>query len=593
VYLSTNQEDPAATLTMKALLHRHGYDASLYGHFGDGLVHCRIPFDLRTEAGLRTWQRFLEQASDLVVRYGGSISGEHGDGQARGQLLERMYGPELTQAFREFKAIWDPAGRMNPGKVIDPFPITSNLRVGPSYQPAAVKTHFAYPEDGGSFSKAMTRCVGVGACRRRDSNKGVMCPSYMATNEEMHSTRGRARLLFEMLHGGPLVDRWRSNAVEEALDVCLSCKGCKSDCPVNVDMAKYKAEFRAHHYQGRLRPRAAYSMGLIQDWSRLAGAVPNLANAALQTTGIGSIIKWIAGIAPQRKMPRYAPEPFHRWFRRRLDPKREGPRVLLWPDTFNAYFRPPVAIAATRTLEALGYQVDIPTRRLCCGRPLYDWGMLGRARKLWNRTLQTLEVEIETGTPIIGLEPACTSAFRDELGYLFPADERATQLARQVHFFSDFLTHHVDAKRLPHISGSAMVQFHCHQHAVLDTQSEVRLLQRLGLRYEVLKSGCCGMAGSGSSAKSTRSHSWRLNEACCRKCVNRIHRPSCWQMASGAANRLNRRPVALPCTSPSCLDGPLTGLRMHPAASYGAILWNGSDSCSLKWAPSRHTRRRF
>jgi Fe-S oxidoreductase len=195
-------------------------------------------------------------------------------------------------------------------------------------------------------------------------------------------------------------------------------------------------------------------------------------------------------------MPRYAAEPFHRWFRRRPEPKTVESRVLLWPDTFSTYFRPQTAIAATRVLEALGYRVDIPVRQLCCGRPLYDWGMLGRARTLWDRTLQTLEAEIEAGTPIIGLEPACTSAFRDELMYLFSGDERAKQLSRRVHFFSDFLEHEVDAKLLPHTAGSAMVQFHCHHHAVLDTQSEVRLLQRLGLQLEVLKSGCCGMAGS-------------------------------------------------------------------------------------------------
>jgi FAD/FMN-containing dehydrogenase/Fe-S oxidoreductase len=481
---------------LKALFHKHGYDASIYGHFGDGLVHCRVPFDLRTESGLRNWQRFLEQATELVVHYGGSISGEHGDGQARGALLEKMYGPELIAAFREFKAIWDPAGRMNPGKIVDPFPITSNLRVGPSYQPAEPKTYFAYPEDGGSFTKAMTRCVGVGACRRRDSDKSVMCPSYMATNEEMHSTRGRARLLFEMIHGGPISDRWRSDAVEAALSLCFSCKGCKSDCPVNVDMAKYKAEFRAHHYQGRLRPRAAYSMGLIHEWSRAAGAAPALANAVLQTPGLASIAKWIGGIAPQRRMPRYAAEPFHRWFHRRSGARTGGPRVLLWPDTFNTYFRPETAVAATRVLEALGYEVGIPQRQLCCGRPLYDWGMLDRARKLWERTLQTLEVEIERGTPVIGLEPACTSAFRDELMYLFPGDERAQQLARQTHFFSGFLAENLHAKPLPQVAGSALVQIHCHHHAVLDPLSENRLLQRVGLRHEVLKSGCCGMAGS-------------------------------------------------------------------------------------------------
>ena len=277
----------------KALLAKHGYEASVYGHFGDGLVHCRIPFDLRSESGIANWQAFLDEAADLVVRHGGSLSGEHGDGQARAGLLEKMYGRELMEAFREFKAIWDPRGRMNPGKVVDPFPITSNLRVGPDYHPEEVGHHFAFRNDGGSFTNATLRCVGVGACRRTDSNKSTMCPSYMVTREERHSTRGRARLLFEMLHGGTIRDGWKSAEVEEALDLCLACKGCKSDCPVGVDMATYKAEFRSHHYAGRWRPRAAYSMGLIHRWSRLAGMAPWLANFALQTPGIADLSKRI------------------------------------------------------------------------------------------------------------------------------------------------------------------------------------------------------------------------------------------------------------------------------------------------------------
>jgi FAD/FMN-containing dehydrogenase/Fe-S oxidoreductase len=481
---------------LKDLFHRHGYEASVYGHFGDGLVHCRVPFGLRTEKGLVNWQRFLEQATDLVVRYGGSISGEHGDGQARGELLERMYGPELVGAFGEFKAIWDPLNRMNPGKVVDPFPATSNLRLGPSYQPHELETELAYPEEGGSFVKATARCVGVGACRRRDSEKGVMCPSYMVTNEEMHSTRGRAHLLFEMLHGGEIQDVWRSKAVEEALDLCLACKGCKSDCPVNVDMAKYKSEFRAHYYKGRLRPRAAYSMGLIHRWSRLAGAMPALANAVLQAPLLGDISKWIGGIAPQRTMPRFSDESFTRWFRRQKPSGSGGERVVLWPDTFNNYFRAQTAISATRALEALGYRVEIPDRPLCCGRPLYDWGMLDSARKLWRKTIEVLATEIRRGTTIIGLEPACVSAFRDELLVLFPGDETARRLSKQVRLFSEFVEDRCKAPELPNWNASALVQTHCHHHAVLDANSDAKLFNSMGIDHRIMKSGCCGMAGS-------------------------------------------------------------------------------------------------
>ncbi|HVY58776.1 MAG TPA: FAD-binding and (Fe-S)-binding domain-containing protein [Xanthobacteraceae bacterium] len=484
---------------LKALFRQHGYDASVYGHFGDGLVHCSIDFDLRTEAGLANWHSFLEQAADLVVRHGGSFSGEHGDGQARAALLEKMYGPELVQAFREFKAIWDPDGRMNPGKVVDPFPITSNLRMGPDYHPPEIHGHFAYAEDGGSFTRATTRCVGVGACRRRTSEKGVMCPSYMATGEERYSTRGRARLLFEMLHGGPINDRWHSDAVDEALDFCLSCKGCKSDCPVHVDMATYKAEFRSHHYAGRLRPRVAYSMGMIHRWARLASHVPTLANAMMHTPGLAALSKWIGGIAQERTIPPFARESFVHWFRQRRNGHARtqvGRPVILWPDTFNNYFRPSTAIAATRVLENLGFEVSIPDRPLCCGRPLYDWGLLDQAEALWREIMTALRGDIERGTPVVGLEPACVSAFRDELVGLFPDDALAQRLSRQILFFTEFLEQNGDGLSLPKVSSPALVQMHCHHHAVITPDAEEHTLDRLGLDYEVLASGCCGMAGA-------------------------------------------------------------------------------------------------
>jgi len=277
-------------------------------------------------------------------------------------------------------------------------------------------------------------------------------------------------------HGGPIDDLWRSAAVEEALDLCLGCKGCKSDCPVQVDMATYKAEFRAHHYRGRLRPRAAYSMGLIHEWSRIAGAMPWMANALLQTPGLASIARWAGGIAPERRMPRYADESFVRWFSRRRKPadgkRKPDKRVLLWPDTFNNYFRPQTAIAATRLLEALGYQVDIPARVLCCGRPLYDWGMLDRAKALWEATLAELTPAIEEGTPVIGLEPACVSAFRDELPGLFGGHERAQRLAGQTLFLTELLDRDADGLQLPKRAGTALVQTHCHHHAVIKADSD-------------------------------------------------------------------------------------------------------------------------
>jgi Fe-S oxidoreductase len=302
-------------------------------------------------------------------------------------------------------------------------------------------------------------------------------------------------LLFEMLHGGPIDNLWKSEAVEEALDLCLACKGCKSDCPVNTDMATYKAEFRSHHYCHRLRPRAAYSMGRIAQWSRIAGRMPWLANAMMAAPGLSTLLKKAGGISSCRTIPRYAPQTFVQWFHRRPKRKASGRRVMLWPDTFNNYFRPHTAIAAARVLEALGYDVVIPNRPVCCGRPLYDWGFLDKAKRLWNETLETLEPEIVLGTPIVGLEPACVSAFRDELGNLLSGNARAERLARQTMFISEFLARDCP-DRMPRASGAALVHIHCHQHAVLNTDEERKVLDRMGLDYEVLKSGCCGMAGS-------------------------------------------------------------------------------------------------
>jgi FAD/FMN-containing dehydrogenase/Fe-S oxidoreductase len=477
-----------------ALFHKHGYEASVYGHFGDGLVHCRINFKLHTEEGLANWKRFLEEAADLVVRYGGTLSGEHGDGEARAALLVRMYGPDLMRAQREFRAIWDPRERMNPGKVLDPYPITANLRVGPSYHPMQVKGHFAYPEDN-SFTQATLRCVGVGECRRRHTDGGVMCPSYLGTNEEKHSTRGRARLLFEMLRGDSIKGGFANDEVEDALDLCLACKGCKRDCPVQTDMATYKSEFRSHHYAKRWRPRSAYSMGLIHRWAGMASHAPWLANLVLRTPGIANLAKSAGGIAQARTIPPFASPTFRQWHAKNAK-RNGGERVILWPDTFNNYFRADTAIAATRLLERLGFQVEIPSRVLCCGRPLYDWGWIDQAKALWRETLGELRSGIDAGVPVIGLEPACTSAFRDELPALFPNDPLATALSKQTRFLSEFLTERGITPPVSTRSSKALVQLHCHHHAVLDEDAERKLLDALPLDCEVLNTGCCGMAGS-------------------------------------------------------------------------------------------------
>jgi FAD/FMN-containing dehydrogenase/Fe-S oxidoreductase len=481
---------------LRKLLDRYQYVCSLYGHFGQGCIHCRISFDLKTAEGIKHYRSFMGEAADLVVSYGGSLSGEHGDGQSRAEFLPRMFGEELVSAFRDFKTIWDPDWQMNPGKVVQPHRTDEDLRLGADYEPPQPKTYFQYPEDGGSFARAALRCVGVGKCRR--SSGGTMCPSYMVTREEKDTTRGRAHALFEMLQGNPISGGWHDEHVKETLDLCLSCKGCKRDCPVNVDMATYKAEFLSHYYAGRLRPRSAYTMGLIAVWARLASAMPGIANAVTQTPLLRTLAKAVGGIAPERDLPPFARETFKTWFRRRGRgaPNQGLQKVILWPDTFNNYFHPEIAQAAVDVLEAAGYQIDVPQSALCCGRPLYDYGMLDTAKRWLRQIIETLRPEIEAGTPLVGLEPSCVAVFRDELVNLFPNDEDARRLSQQTFLLSEFLEKQAGNYQLPQLHRKAVVHGHCHQKAVMGMSDEEKVLKKLGLDVEMLDAGCCGMAGS-------------------------------------------------------------------------------------------------
>jgi len=491
---------------LHGLYAKYEYKADLFGHFGQGCVHCRVGFDLETRDGVRRFRSFMEEAADLVHGYNGSLSGEHGDGQARGELLSRMFSPEMIKAFHEFKSIWDPDWKMNPGKVIGANPLDANLRVGPDRHLSEAartfivhlqdpsNTHFKFPEDG-SFAIAARRCVGIGNCR--EDRSGTMCPSYMVTREEQHATRGRARLLFEMMQGDPLRDRWGSEEVHDALDLCLSCKGCKGECPVHVDMATYKAEFLSHYYERHWRPRSAYAFGLIQTWAAIASRAPRLVNALTQAPVLGAIAKFIAGMPQARSIPRFAPFTFRDWFLQR-SPSRPpaGSRVILWPDTFNNHFYPQTAVAAVMALEKLGFDVEIPIARLCCGRPLYDYGMLTAARNRLEMILQSLAREIDDGVPIVGLEPSCVSVFRDELTNMLPNDFRARRLSTQVFSFGEFLSAHIDRLPPAHFAVRALVHGHCHQKALFGMDGDRHVLDRLGVDYEVLDSGCCGMAGS-------------------------------------------------------------------------------------------------
>jgi FAD/FMN-containing dehydrogenase/Fe-S oxidoreductase len=478
----------------RALLEKHHLHGDLYGHFGQGCLHTRIDFDLETADGIRTYRSFVEDAADLVVSLGGSLSGEHGDGQSRAELLPRMFRPELMAAFRRFKEIWDPDWKMNPGKVIDPYRLDENLRLGTTYNPPRVGTHFQFPNESGGFAKATLRCVGVGECRRLDG--GTMCPSFMVTREEKHSTRGRARLLFEMLEGEVLTDGWQSEEVKEALDLCLSCKGCKSDCPVGVDMATYKAEFLAHYYRQHRRPRSAYAFGLIHYWARIASQAPDIVNFVTQTPGLSTLAKLASGMPLGRRIPAFAPFTFTDWFarRRRRPRSAAASRVILWPDTFNNHFHPTTAIAAVRALERAGFDVAVPLQPLCCGRPLYDYGMLDTAKRWLGSTLAALGPEIQAGVPIVGLEPSCVAVFRDEMRELLPDREDAKRLASQTFLLSEFMNER--GVPYPTLHRKALLHGHCHHKAIMKLDAEQRALHSMGLEFEVLDSGCCGMAGS-------------------------------------------------------------------------------------------------
>ncbi len=478
------------------LLDKFNYKVTLFGHLGDGCVHTRITFNLKTPEGVQAYRNFMTEAAHLVTRYGGSLSGEHGDGQARAEFLPVMFGPDLVQAFREFKSAWDPEWRMNPGKVVDPYPMDTNLRTGPDFKPKPVLTVFQFPQDQGSFAHATERCFGVGKCRGLDG--GTMCPSFHATREEMHSTRGRTRLLFEMLRGEVIQDGWKDPHIKDALDLCLSCKGCKGDCPVNVDVATYKSEFLYHHYQGKVRPSAAYAMGYIHRWAEIASLFPNLANMFTQTPGLSALAKSIGGLTQERRVPTFAPRPFTSWFAERNARQQSQqdirPAVLLWPDTFNNYFFPHTAEAAVEVLESAGYRVELPMRGLCCGRPLYDYGFLDEAKTYLKRILKALRPQITSGTPMVCLEPSCASVFRDEMTNLLPDDEDAQRLRSQTMLLDEFLE---KANYFPPaLDRKALIHGHCHQKALWGMSAEKKILSEMGVDAELLDSGCCGLAGS-------------------------------------------------------------------------------------------------
>ncbi|RZT26801.1 FAD/FMN-containing dehydrogenase [Kribbella sp. VKM Ac-2569] len=473
------------------LLGRHGLSGASYGHFGEGCMHMRIDFDLLSARGIATYREFVEQAADLVVELGGSVSGEHGDGRARGELLSRMYGADGVALLGELKRIWDPAGVLNPGMIVDPPQLDLAIRHDGPAKDRRMLTIFDYPDDEHDFAQAQRRCVGIGKCRQ--SSGSVMCPSYQVTRDEVHSTRGRAHLLWEMLQGDLITDGWRSTEVRDGLDLCLSCKGCLSDCPVNVDVATYKAEFTHHHYARRpwARPLSHWSMGWLPVWSRLASRAPGLANrfAGLQLT------KRLGGIAAEREVPPFATETFTHWFTHRNSPSSAGGRrVVLWPDTFTNYLAPEIGRAALAVLEAAGHEVVLPAKPVCCGLTWISTGQLTTARRVLDRSLRVLAPHLQAGTPIVGLEPSCTAAFRHDAPTLLADNPLAASAGANIRTFSELLAE--SGWQPPYVGGAAFVQPHCHQHAVLGFDADRKLMEAAGIEAGLADPGCCGLAGN-------------------------------------------------------------------------------------------------
>jgi FAD/FMN-containing dehydrogenase/Fe-S oxidoreductase len=476
--------------------------ATYYGHFGEGCVHCRVNFDFTSAKGVATFRAAMVEIADLVTEFGGSLSGEHGDGLARSELLPRMFGAQLIGAFAEFKRIFDPDSMMNPGVIVAPHPLDSHLRVTPSYSPAPVETHFDFTAEGGLAGAAL-KCVGIGKCRKSDA--GTMCPSYMATREEMHSTRGRAHLLWEALSGNRLLDRGLADPVlKEALELCLSCKACKTECPAAIDMAAYKAEFFSQYYRFNRRPRDVRFFANIHEIASLSAAAPSLANALSHASGLGAIARRMLKIHPTRELPHFAARTFRSWFAKRGAGIEEADgaannaarEVVLFPDTFNNFFEPEVAIAATEVLERAGFRVTIPPGDLCCGRPLYDAGLFDRARLRLEQVLDALGPSVESGAAVVGLEPSCLLTFRDELPSLFPADPRAGALAGRAMLLDEFLSREAPGFSAPALTGQALVHGHCHQKSLAGMESEMGILGGIaGLEVQAPDAGCCGMAG--------------------------------------------------------------------------------------------------
>jgi len=469
------------------LVASYGMTSAPFGHFGDGCMHVRLDFPLDQPGGTKVMRDFLTDAAKLVGEFGGSLSGEHGDGRARSELLPHMYSADAIALFAGIKHVFDPGNLLNPGVLVDPDPVDADVR--PAGQFSVRGLALAYPHDGGDLAQAVHRCTGVGKCRADNTAaNGVMCPSYLATREEKDSTRGRARVLQEVVRGEL---SWSDPAVHDSLDLCLSCKGCASDCPTGIDMATYKSEVLHQTYRGRLRPRSHYTLGRLPFWARLAGRLPRLANVGVRLPVVGKAALWLAGVDKRRSVPAFARRPFRRTFR----PGTGGKPVVLFADSFSDAFSPEVAEATVRVLRAAGYEPRLPSGSVCCGLTWITTGQLDTAKKILSRTVDSLAADARAGIPIVGIEPSCTAVLRSDIHELLPGSADAAVVAGQVRTLAELLTA-TPGWSPPDLSGVEVVaQPHCHHHAVLGWKTDADLLERSGANVRRL-AGCCGLAGN-------------------------------------------------------------------------------------------------
>ncbi|MCY1137267.1 FAD-binding and (Fe-S)-binding domain-containing protein [Actinoplanes sp. Pm04-4] len=469
------------------LVATYGMTSAPFGHFGDGCMHVRLDFPLDQPGGTEVVRDFVVDAAKLVGEFGGSLSGEHGDGRARSELLPHMYSPDAIALFKGIKHAFDPGNLLNPGVLVDPDPIDADVRPAGHFPVKALA--LAYPHDGGDLAQAVHRCTGVGKCRADNSAaNGVMCPSYLATREEKDSTRGRARVLQEVVRGEL---SWSDPAVHDSLDLCLSCKGCASDCPTGIDMATYKSEVLHQTYQGKLRPRSHYTLGKLPFWARIAGWTPRLANLGTRLPGIRNLALWLAGVDKRRSVPAFARKPFRRTFKAVSGPKP----VILFADSFSDSFSPEVAEATVRVLRAAGYEPRLPSGSVCCGLTWITTGQLDSAKKILSRTVDALAPDARAGIPIVGIEPSCTAVLRSDVNELLPGSADAAVVAKSVRTLAELLAETPDWTP-PDLSGvSVVAQPHCHHHAVLGWKADADLLASTGAQVKRL-AGCCGLAGN-------------------------------------------------------------------------------------------------